>query len=138
VIAARYLERNPDLPVFSAMQQIPITAPPPKSTPSRASAVRIAYRSRAIHLGVRHHLLSRVFVRRRTRPQSRSPGPAFGCGRNFIAKRAHRMSSSWLRPTPGSGQNFYVGPDGALYVMDFYLMIEHPSGCRPKRRTPKI
>ena len=31
-------------------------------------------------------------------------------------------TDAWFRPV-----NFYIGPDGALYVMDFYrLVIEHP------------
>ena len=50
-------------------------------------------------------------------------------GATFVAKRARdgcRISRprqiAWFRPV-----NFTVGPDGALYVMDFYrLAIEHP------------
>src|SRR5205823_7658752 len=49
-------------------------------------------------------------------------------GATFIAKRIREgveflsSTDAWFRPV-----NFTVGPDGALYLMDFYrLAIEHP------------
>jgi hypothetical protein len=49
-------------------------------------------------------------------------------GSTYVAKRAHEgveflaSTDSWFRPV-----NFTIGPDGALYLMDFYrLVIEHP------------
>ena len=49
-------------------------------------------------------------------------------GPTFIAKRIEQRkeflasTDSWFRPV-----NFYVGPDGALYIIDYYReLVEHP------------
>jgi putative membrane-bound dehydrogenase-like protein len=49
-------------------------------------------------------------------------------GAAYIARRAHEgaeflaSTDSWFRPV-----NFYIGPDGAIYMLDFYRpIIEHP------------
>ena len=51
-----------------------------------------------------------------------------GNGATFIARRGSEgreflaSTDAWFRPV-----NFYVGPDGALYVIDYYrARIEHP------------
>ena len=51
-----------------------------------------------------------------------------GEGREFLAS-----TDSWFRPV-----SFYIGPDGALCVIDYYRKrIEHPGGPRASsRRTP--
>jgi len=129
VIAARYLERNPDLPVSSAMQQIPDHGAAAKVYPITlhprfelltevgqfTSACGITcyqgslFVAEPVHALVHQDLISES-------------------GATFIARRAHpdveflASTDAWFRPV-----NFYVGPDGALYVMDFYrLVIEHP------------
>lgn len=129
VIAARYLQRNPDLPVFSAMQQIPDHGAAAKVYPITlhprfelltevgqfTSACGITfYRGSLFVAEPVHNLVHQDLLT--------------DAGATFIAKRAHpdveflASTDAWFRPV-----NFYAGPDGALYVMDFYrLVIEHP------------
>jgi putative membrane-bound dehydrogenase-like protein len=129
IISARYLERNPDLPVSSAMQQIsdhgaaakvyPITLHPRFELLTEVGQFTSAcgitcyhgslFVAEPVHNLVHQDLLS-------------------GAGATYTARRAHpnveflASTDAWFRPV-----NFYVGPDGALYVMDFYrLVIEHP------------
>jgi putative membrane-bound dehydrogenase-like protein len=129
VVAARYLERNPDMPVGSAVQQIsdhgsaakvyPITLHPRFEMFTDIGQITSAcgitsYRgdlfvAEPVHNLVHQDLLS-------------------DSGATYVARRAHpdveflASTDAWFRPV-----NFYVGPDGALYVMDFYrLIVEHP------------
>ena len=129
VIAARYLERNPDMPVGSAVQDIsdhgnaakvyPITLHPRFEMFTDIGQITSAcgstiYRgglfvAEPVHNLVHQDLLS-------------------DSGATYVARRAHpnveflASTDAWFRPV-----NFYAGPDGALYVMDFYrLVIEHP------------
>src|SRR5229473_3595114 len=140
VIAARYLERNPDLPVFSAMQQIPDHGAAAKVYP--------------ITLHPRFELLTEVGQFTSACGITCYHGSLFvaepvhnlahqdllsDSGGTFIAKRAHpdveflASTDAWFRPV-----NFYVGPDGALYVMDFYrLMIEHPEWMSTEAQNSK-
>jgi len=129
VIAARYLERNPDLPVFSAMQQIPDHGAAAKVYPITlhprfemltevgqfTSACGITFYRGSLFVAEPVHGLAHQDLLE-------------DAGATFVAKRAHAdveflaSTDSWFRPV-----NFYDGPDGALYVMDFYrLVIEHP------------
>jgi putative membrane-bound dehydrogenase-like protein len=129
VIAARYLNRNPDLPVFAAMQQIPDHGAAAKVYPITlhprfelltevgqfTSACGITFYRGSLFVAEPVHNLAHQDL-------------LAGTGATFIAKRAHAdveflaSTDAWFRPV-----NFYVGPDGALYVMDFYrLVIEHP------------
>jgi len=129
IIAARYLERNPDLPVSSAMQQIsdhgaaakvyPITLHPRFELLTEVGQFTSAcgitcyhgslFVAEPVHNLVHQDLLA-------------------GAGATYTARRAHpeveflASTDAWFRPV-----NFFAGPDGALYVMDFYrLVIEHP------------
>ena len=140
VIAARYLKRNPDLPVFSAMQQIPDHGAAGKVYP--------------ITLHPRFELLTEVgqftsacgitfyrgslFVAEPVHDLAHQDLLA-DAGATFIAKRAHpnveflASTDAWFRPV-----NFYVGPDGALYLMDFYrMMIEHPEWMSTEAQKSK-
>ena len=129
VIAARYLERNPDLPVFSAMQQIPDHGAAAKVYPITlhprfemltevgqfTSACGITFYRGALFVAEPVHNLAHQDL-------------LSDAGATFVARRAHpdveflASTDAWFRPV-----NFYAGPDGALYVMDFYrLVIEHP------------
>jgi putative membrane-bound dehydrogenase-like protein len=129
VIAARYLNRNPDLPVFAAMQQIPDHGAAAKVYPITlhprfelltevgqfTSACGITFYRGSLSVAEPVHNLAHQDL-------------VTGASATFIAKRAHAdveflaSTDAWFRPV-----NFYVGPDGALYVMDFYrLVIEHP------------
>jgi len=129
VIAARYLERNPDLPVFSAMQQLPDHGAAGKVYPITlhprfelltgvgefTSACGITFfRGSLFEAEPAHNLVHQDLLA--------------DAGATFIARRAHpdveflASTDAWFRPV-----NFYAAPDGALYVMDFYrLVIEHP------------
>jgi len=129
VIAARYLERNPDLPVFSAMQQIPDHGAAAKVYPITlhprfemltevgqfTSACGITFYRGSLFVAEPVHNLAHQDL-------------LADAGATFVARRAHpdveflASTDAWFRPV-----NFYAGPDGALYVMDFYrLVIEHP------------
>ena len=49
-------------------------------------------------------------------------GPTFSSQRIEQRKEFLASTDSWFRPV-----NFYVGPDGALYVIDYYReLVEHP------------
>ena len=129
IIAARYLERNPDLPISSAMQQIsdheaaakvyPITVHPHfemlTDVGQFTSACGITFYhgtlfvAEPVHNLVHQDLLS-------------------ASGATYVSRRAHpnveflASTDPWFRPV-----NFKIGPDGAMYLMDFYrMMIEHP------------
>lgn len=138
VVAARYLERNPQLPVSAAARQIadhggaarvfPITANPQYELLTESGEftsacsltvytgglfageyARSAFVAEPVHNLVHRDVIEpsgATFVARRG-----------GQGREFLAS-----TDSWFRPV-----NFYIAPDGALYVIDYYrARIEHP------------
>ena len=137
VIPAAYLTRNPDLPVGTAMERISDHRPAADVYPithnarvemlsgvgSFTSACSITvYQGGALpSLGLfslvgepAQNLVHRDILT----PQ----------GATYVAKRAHEgveflaSTDPWFRPV-----NFYVGPDGAIYLLDYYrYMIEHP------------
>src|SRR5262245_56402234 len=129
VIAARYLKRNTDLPVAGVMDQISDHGPAAKVFPTTihprfemltgvgefTSACGLTlYRRGAFIAEPVHNLVHQDAL--------------FEAGATFLAKRSREgveflsSTDAWFRPV-----NFYVGPDGSLYVMDFYrLAIEHP------------
>ncbi len=137
VIAARYLQRNPDLLIGSAMQDIsdhgaaavvyPITKNPRFELLTNVGEFTSAC-GLTVYLGglwpqlglfslvaePAHDLVHRDVL---------SPS-----GVTFCARRAQQGSEflastdSWFRPV-----NFTIGPDGAIYVLDYYRpIIEHP------------
>jgi putative membrane-bound dehydrogenase-like protein len=138
VVAARYLERNPLLPVAAAMHVIsdhggaarvfPVTTNPRyelltesgEFTSACALTVytgglftgeyaRSTFVAEPVHNLVHRDVLDpagATFVARRG-----------GEGREFLAS-----TDAWFRPV-----NFYIGPDGGVYVIDYYRpRIEHP------------
>jgi putative membrane-bound dehydrogenase-like protein len=138
VIAAPYLKRNPDLLLRSAMQDVsdhraaasvyPITrraefemlSEPGQFTsacsltfvpggPLAAALGRSSFVAEPVHNLVHRDVWSpsgSTFVARRAQD-----------GREFLA-----ASDAWFRPV-----NFAAGPDGALYLVDYYRqLIEHP------------
>lgn len=129
VIDARYLKRNPDLPVLSATQDISDHGMPAKVYPvvpktrfemltnvgEFTSACGLTlWRGGAFVAEPAHNLVHRDVYS--------VAGATFKASRDrelaeFLASR-----DPWFRPV-----NFYAGPDGALYMLDFYrLVIEHP------------
>ena len=138
VIAARYLRRNPDLPVGDAMQDI-------SDHGSNAKVFAITKRPRFELLTEPGEFTSACSLTidlggALTPARERSSfvaEPAQNLvhrdvwsekGSTFTARRAREgteflaSTDSWFRPV-----NMTVGPDGALYVVDYYRqMIEHP------------
>jgi putative membrane-bound dehydrogenase-like protein len=141
-IAARYLNRNPDLPVGTAVEDIsdhgaaakvfPITEHPRFELLSGVgqftSACSITYYrgstfvAEPAHNMVHQDLLSDT-------------------GSLYTAKRAQENSEflsstdAWFRPVAMT-----VGPDGALYLLDYYRMIiEHPEWMASSdQHSPKL
>src|SRR5688572_14078886 len=138
VIAAAYLTRNPDLPVGSAPERISDHRP-------AADVYPITHRARVEMLSGVGAFTSAcgltVYLGGAFSPSlglfSLVAEPAQdlvhrGCrmpsGATHVAKRAHEgveflaSTDAWFRPV-----NFSVGPDGAIYLVDYYRqVVEHP------------
>lgn len=138
VIRARYLERNPDLPVPSAMEDIsdygdpvevfPIVVKPEfaslsgfgKSTSTCGITIYLGgglgtkFEGSALIAEPVHSLVLRDILT--------SSGATYRASRARANADFLASTDSWSRPV-----NFYVGPDGALYMIDYYRpVIEHP------------
>lgn len=138
VVPARYLTRNPHLPVPTAVQQLPDYGLPARVFP--------------ITENPEHQMLTDVGIMTSASGLTRYLGglfPAEYADAAFVAEGAHNLvhaarvrpdgasfrasrmrddreflasTDSWFRPV-----NFYIGPDGALYLIDYYRkIIEHP------------
>ncbi|MDQ6700411.1 MAG: HEAT repeat domain-containing protein [Acidobacteriota bacterium] len=129
VLAARYLARNPDLLAGSTMQDVS----------DHGAAAQVYF----IAKNPRFELLSGAGIFTSACGITWFQGgtlvaePVHGIvhrdiwkpsGATFQAKRAKEnveflaSTDNWSRPV-----NFYIGPDGALYVIDYYRkIIEHP------------
>jgi len=138
VVAARYLRRNPDLPVSNAMQNV-------SDHGSNAKVYAITKRPRFELLtepgeftsacSLTLYLADGLFGSADRTSFVAEPAQNLvhrdvwkDAGSTFTARRAHdgveflASTDSWFRPV-----NMTVGPDGALYVIDYYReMIEHP------------
>ena len=138
VIPARYLSRNPALVVPTVVEQLPDYRLPADVFPitkdpefqlltdvgvmTSASGLTYyladlfppAYRSAAFVAECAHNLVHVDAVR--------DHNVTFRASRMFDGREFLASTDSWFRPV-----NFYVGPDGALYVIDYYReIIEHP------------
>ena len=138
VIAARYLEKNPQLNMRMAVHYTPtydrnaaiypVTRNPEHQLLTDRGMITSAsgithyvgglfpdqYRNISI-VGESVHNLVHVL-------KVREDGPTFTATRLHDRKEFLASTDSWFRPV-----NFYVGPDGALYVIDYYRQIvEHP------------
>lgn len=138
VIAARYLARNPDLTTRMAMQYTPAygrntTIYPITQDPEHqlltdrgmiTSAAGITYYLGGLFpekyqdvtfIGEPVHNLVHVL-------KVNEKGATFEATRVEAREEFLASTDSWFRPV-----NYYVGPDGALYVIDYYRQIvEHP------------
>ncbi len=138
VIASRYLDRNPDLPLRSAMESIsdheraalvyPITQRPRFEINSSIGHITSAC-GLTVYLGgafpsrfhgmvlvaePAHNLVHRDVVK--------PTGSTFTARRAYEGKEFLAATDAWFRPV-----NFTIGPDGALYMIDYYRpIIEHP------------
>jgi putative membrane-bound dehydrogenase-like protein len=137
VIAARYLERNPHLLLPSAMAEIsdhgnnnimPITHGARFDLLTEAGQFTSAcaltvYAGGAFPAGYEGTTFIAEPVHNLVHRDVLTPK-----GSTFVASRARKdmeflaSQDAWFRPV-----NFYVGPDGALYLIDYYRpYIEHP------------
>ena len=138
VMPARYLTRNPALVVASAIEQVPdykqpaevfpITADPQFQLLTDVGVMTSAsgltwylgdlfppsYRAVAFVAEGAHNLVHALTVR--------DHGVTFRGSRVLDGREFLASTDAWFRPV-----NLYVGPDGALYVIDYYRRIfEHP------------
>ncbi len=138
VMAARYLARNPDLALASAMQDLsdhgnaapvfPVTLRPRLDMFTEPGRMTSAC-SLTFYLGgafpPAFHGIAFVAEPAQNLVHVDRFLPS---GSTFIARRVQERreflasTDSWFRPV-----NFVVGPDGALYLLDYYRpIIEHP------------
>lgn len=138
VVPARYLSRNPALVVSSVVEQLPDYRQPAEVFPITdrpefqlltdvgvmtsacgltyylADLFPAAYRNAAFVAEGVHNLVHVASVREH--------GVTFRASRMFEGREFLASTDPWFRPV-----NFYLGPDGALYVIDYYRKIlEHP------------
>jgi putative membrane-bound dehydrogenase-like protein len=138
VIAARYVSRNRSLIVPAVVEQLPDYPVPAELFPvtehpeyqlltdvgvmTAASGLTYylgdlfppAYRHAAFVAESAHNIVHVDTLREQ--------GVTFRASRMFDGREFLASTDSWFRPV-----NFYIGPDGALYVIDFYRkIIEHP------------
>lgn len=138
VVRASYLIRNPHLPVSSAMARI-------SDHRSAADVYPIARHARVemlsgvgsftsacgitVYLGGAFPSTLGLFSLVAEPAQSLVHRDVITpSGATYVAKRAREgveflaSTDAWFRPV-----NFYTGPDGAIYLVDYYrLMVEHP------------
>lgn len=138
VIAARYLDRNPYLRVVDALQMIPdhgdaaevfpITTTPAHQLLTDIGVItsscgvtwytgglfddsfnNVTFIAEPVHNLVHADIIN-------------DKGATFVASRKYDQAEFLASTDSWSRPV-----NFYIGPDGALYVIDYYRqIIEHP------------
>jgi putative membrane-bound dehydrogenase-like protein len=138
VIADRYLRRNPDLLVADATQSMPdhrdaceiypITQNPEHQLLTDVGVVTSScgvmwylgglfpekYKNITFIAEPVHNLVHADIIKEK--------GASFTASRAFERKEFLASKDAWFRPV-----NFYVAPDGGLYVLDYYRQIvEHP------------
>ncbi|MFN7939808.1 MAG: PVC-type heme-binding CxxCH protein [Bryobacteraceae bacterium] len=137
VIAGRYLKRNPDLLLSASHEEISDHGVPAKVYP--ISNVRVEmlsgvgeftsacgltlYTAGAFGAGFRNSLLVAEPAHNLVHRDKLAPhGSTFRASRTGEKTEFIASEDPWFRPV-----NFYVGPDGAIYLLDYYrLVIEHP------------
>ena len=138
VIRASYLVRNPHLPIGSAMERISDHRPAADVYPIAENG-RVEMLSGVgtftsacgitVYLGGAFPASLGVFSLVAEPAQSLVHRDVLTPNRaTHVARRARESTEflastdPWFRPV-----NFYVGPDGAIYLVDYYrLMVEHP------------
>ena len=139
MIGARYLQRNPHLLVQPRDARRAGSRSGRAGVPDHEAAqVRAAHRGGRVHLGV---CARRSTWEARSGATTRDPsskaepvhnlvhrdvlsqsGPTFTGRRGQADREFLAAGDAWFRPV-----SFYVGPDAALYVVDYYrARIEHP------------
>jgi putative membrane-bound dehydrogenase-like protein len=151
VIAARYVARNPSLLVPAVIEQVPDYPLPAAVFPTTerpefqlltdigvmTSACGLTYyaadlfpgpyRSAAFVAEPAHNLVHVAALR--------DHGATFRASRMFDGKEFLTSTDAWFRPV-----NFHLGPDGALYLIDYYRKIlEHPEWMdETVARSPEV
>ncbi len=138
VIATRYLERNPDLLVSNATQSLsdhgnapkvfPITKNPEHQLLTNVGIITSAcgltmYQGGAFPTGFENVTFVAEPVSNLVHADRLGDkGTTFTASRLYPEKEFLASTDAWFRPV-----NMYIGPDGALYVLDYYRqIIEHP------------
>ncbi|MEX2302250.1 MAG: PVC-type heme-binding CxxCH protein [Bryobacterales bacterium] len=138
VIAARYYQRNPALRVGqtwhnmsdhgNAAEVYPITIHPRFEILTEAGQITSAcgltrYLGGAFPPGFENVSFVAEPVHNLVHADVWSDeGATFKAQRKYEGKEFLASSDAWFRPV-----NFYIGPDGALYLLDYYRqVIEHP------------
>jgi putative membrane-bound dehydrogenase-like protein len=137
VIAVTYLTRNPQLPAASAMERI-------SDHGAAADVFPIAHNQRiemlsgvgsftsacaiTVYLGGAFPSLGLFTLTAEPAQSLVHRDVLTPSGATYRASRAHEgveflaSTDPWFRPV-----NFYIGPDGAIYLLDYYrFIIEHP------------
>ncbi|QEC66763.1 dehydrogenase [Panacibacter ginsenosidivorans] len=137
-IAAKYLQQNPDLLISDASDYIsdhgdaskvfPITTNPENQLLTDVGVITSACGITWYNGGLFPDSFNNVSLT--CEPQSNiihadkvtQKGASFNAARVYEDKEFLASTDAWFRPVM-----MYVGPDGALYVMDYYRqIIEHP------------
>lgn len=138
MIAARYVSRNPsqivttvvrDLPDYHVPAELfPVTKSPEYQLLTDVGVMTAAsgitcYLADLFPPAYRQSTFVADSVHNLVRVDSvEDDGISFRARRMFDAREFLASTDSWFRPV-----NFYIGPDGALYVLDYYRkIIEHP------------
>ncbi|MGK2861660.1 MAG: PVC-type heme-binding CxxCH protein, partial [Chitinophagaceae bacterium] len=138
VIAAKYLQRNPGLMVTETVDHIPdhggaaevypITTNPEHQLLTDVGVITSSCGVTWYQGGLFPDSFNNVtFIAEPVHnlvhaDRIRDKGASFSAARVYQKKEFLASTDAWFRPV-----QFYVGPDGALYVIDYYRqIIEHP------------
>lgn len=138
VLDARYFFRNPDLPVRSATHDTPVHGRAAVVYPITVDPVHQLLTDRGIFTsacGLTYYLGgafpeqydNTTFVAEPVHnlvhvDQVTPDGATFSASRLFEGREFLASTDSWFRPV-----NLHLGPDGALYLIDYYReIVEHP------------
>lgn len=138
VLQAKYVNRNPDLLISNSVQSLPdhgdaaevfpITENPEHQLLTDVGVMTSAcgitsYLGGAFPIEYNEMIFVAEPVHNLVHIDKLNPkGATFSGSRVFENKEFLASKDSWFRPV-----NFYIGPDGALYLVDYYRqIIEHP------------
>ncbi len=138
ILAARYLDRNPGLLIAEAMEKLPdhgnacevypITKNPQHQLLTDIGVVTSSCGVTWYHGGLFPDSFAQVTFIAEPVHNLVHADRIVGKGASYTASRVYQKkeflasTDSWFRPA-----QFYIGPDGALYVLDYYRqIIEHP------------